>query len=177
MTNTDSYVRWRLAWFAVSIAVVALDQLTKFVFVTLLADGPIAVFSFFTLRLACNSGAAFSILQGYTELLAVVGILFSAFFTYEIWRLDRSSTVMGIAYSLLLAGAVGNSIDRVAVGCVTDFIHLHYGSFSYPVFNVADTAITCGVTIWIIVLLWELRPAQRKSQSTADSQSDVEQGV
>jgi signal peptidase II len=58
-----------------------------------------------------------------------------------------------IAFALILAGTIGNLIDRVARGLVIDFIYFHHASFSYPVFNVADSAITVGVAV-ILLLSW-----------------------
>src|SRR5207245_7190986 len=66
--------------------------------------------------------------------------------------LARRSTPLGsgIAYALILGGTIGNLIDRLERGVVTDFIYFHHNSFSYPVFNLADSAITVGVAIILL---------------------------
>jgi signal peptidase II len=64
-----------------------------------------------------------------------------------------TTTSHAIAFALILAGTIGNLIDRVARGLVIDFIYFHHASFSYPVFNVADSAITIGVAL-ILLLSW-----------------------
>ena len=60
---------------------------------------------------------------------------------------------MAAAFALVLGGTIGNLIDRMSRGLVTDFIYLHHGGFSYPVFNVADSAITVGVAL-ILIFTW-----------------------
>ena len=141
------------AWYALSLGLVCADQLTKLSAVAGLQDGPTYVLPFLALRLACNTGAAFSILQGLSGLLAVVGVVFGAYFGWLIWTLRARDRVLGIVYSLILAGAVGNVIDRIARGCVVDFVHVHYGWFNFPVFNLADSAITIGAVTWLVWLL------------------------
>src|ERR1700730_2021158 len=67
----------------------------------------------------------------------------------------RRTTTMSwsIAFALILAGTIGNLIDRIARGVVIDFIYLHHASLNYPVFNIADSAITVGVAL-ILLLSW-----------------------
>jgi signal peptidase II len=101
-----------------------------------------------------NPGAAFSLFatmpsefrQVFFILLSVVAIIVLGAL------LARSSTALSsaIAYALILGGTIGNLIDRVTQGRVVDFIYFHHRSFSYPVFNVADSAITIGVIIALL---------------------------
>jgi len=74
----------------------------------------------------------------------------------------RTTTMLSsIAYALILGGTIGNLIDRIAHGLVTDFIWFHHLSFSYPVFNLADSSITVGVAL-ILILSW-LSPSDSPS--------------
>jgi signal peptidase II len=68
-----------------------------------------------------------------------------------------TTTSYAVAFGLILGGTIGNLVDRVSRGLVTDFIYFHHASFNYPVFNVADSAITAGVGL-ILILSW-LEPA------------------
>ena len=74
---------------------------------------------------------------------------------------DRRTLAMGLA--LVLGGAVGNVIDRSSYGYVVDFILLHYQEWSYPAFNIADSAITCGV----ILILYDGVVLDRRRQRAA----------
>ena len=128
--------------------IVVVDQYTKYVATAELLDGAVSVLPFLSFRYFCNTGAAFSILQGFTHFLTFVGVAFVIYFSWEIWRLrriEKPPVLFVAALTLILAGAGGNLIDRALQGCVVDFIHLHYDWFNFPIFNVADSAVCmCG---------------------------------
>ena len=152
-------------------ALVGIDQVTKYLATTHFLDGAVGVLPFLTLRYFCNSGAAFSILQDYTWFLIVVGFVFVGYFSWELWRLRKVEVVppfFVIAVTLILAGATGNLVDRVMAGCVVDFIHVHYGWFNFPIFNVADMAVCCGAASWIL----EAFLARRREKSALVTDSD-----
>ena len=159
-------------WYVFAILIVAADQLTKYIAVNELVldqfgERVVDVLPFLSFRFACNTGAAFSILQDLNYWLAAVGVLLSAYFGYLIYRLRISQRLEGTAFSLILAGALGNFIDRISHGCVIDFIHVHYGSFNFPIFNLADSSITVGVSVWILALVLEWR-RERENESTSE---------
>lgn len=141
-------------WIApvVVVVVVALDQLTKAWAVRNLTENlPQAVVgSVLEWRLSYNSGAAFSLFQGFTPLLAVLAVVIAAFLVRAVRRADDALLV--VALSLVLGGALGNLVDRVGRadgfldGKVVDFIHITH----WPTFNVADSAITVGA----LALIW-----------------------
>lgn len=134
------------------------DQLTKWVALGNMRFGEsIELLPFFAWTLACNTGAAFSMFQGYGWVFGVVAVVVSAYLIYEIIRLPAGALLEGTAYGLILAGALGNLADRLIRGCVVDFIHVRYGWFDFPVFNVADSAITVGAITWILAMLLEMR--------------------
>ena len=155
-------------WYALAAAVLAADQASKRVALDNLVFGAsVDVLPFLSWTLTCNTGAAFSMLQGYGWLLAVVAAVVSAYLAFEIWRMastTRGFRLEGLAYSLIMAGALGNLVDRLTRACVVDFVHVHYGWFNYPVFNVADSAITVGAAVWIGLLLF-----QRDKRSQQDA--------
>jgi signal peptidase II len=97
-----------------------------------------------------NTGAAWGMLPNQTGLLAVFSLVVA---TILLWRFDylvETWAERAIALALVLSGIVGNLIDRVFRGEVVDFILLFYRSFHWPAFNVADSAITCGVAVFVI---------------------------
>ena len=155
-----------IRWYFLAAGVLALDQATKWIALGTLERGDsINVLPFLSWTLTCNTGAAFSMFQGYSWVFAVAAVAVSAFLIFEIWRL-RSPWLEGASYGLVLAGALGNLTDRLIHECVVDFIHVHYGWFNFPVFNVADSAITVGAAGWIGLLAVDmLRRRTGRSQS------------
>ena len=147
-------------WYALAAGLVVGDQASKRIALDQLVPGvSVDVLPFLSWTLTCNKGAAFSMFQGYGWLFAAVAVLVSAYLAFEIWRLakmerSRRTRWEGAACTLIMAGALGNLVDRVTHGCVVDFVHVHYGWFNYPVFNVADSAITVGAAVWIGLLVF-----------------------
>jgi signal peptidase II len=136
--------------------IVALDQLSKLVVDHTLRYGQrIELLPFFDLTLVYNRGAAFSFLaQGtgwqrwFLISIALVAIVFI------IWLMrtqTQQSKRLMLALTLVLAGAIGNLIDRLAYGHVVDFLLLYWHPWYYPAFNVADAAISVGA----ILLIWD----------------------
>jgi len=127
--------------------VVALDQLTKqFITRTMeLGDSNPIIDNFLYITYHRNSGAAFGILQGrmiffyIITAIAIIGIV--------IWlsKLNlKEEKLLAIALALILGGAVGNFIDRVIYQSVIDFVYTRWWGYSFPIFNVADVALTIG---------------------------------
>lgn len=149
-------------WMAVAAAVMAFDQGTKWLASAELALGErVAVLPFFSWVLWHNDGAAFSILSGLGGwqrwfFVALAGG-FSIFIVYELRRLRVGDWPQGLAYGLILGGALGNMIDRLTTGYVVDFVLFHYKSWYFPAFNVADAALTCGAALWILCMIRDAR--------------------
>jgi signal peptidase II len=136
-------------------ALIALDQLTKWIAVRALDFGervPV-IPGFFDFTLVYNRGAAFSFLAGaggwQRWFFTGIGIAAAVFI---VWMLARhgSQRLFDFALSLILAGAIGNVIDRVGQGKVTDFVLLYWRGWHWPAFNVADMAITFGAALLIV---------------------------
>ena len=151
-----------MIWLGIAIIVVLIDQLSKITMTRLLAFGqsePVA--SFFNLVMVYNRGAAFSFLSdqpGWQRyFFAGISVVASLFI---LWMLKRNpgQRLFCWALALILGGAVGNLIDRVAYGHVIDFLDFHLGGWHWPAFNVADSAITIGA---ILFVLDELRRVNR----------------
>ena len=149
-------------WLTLAALIVVADQLTKYFAVQFLAGGKvIAVTPFFNLLLVYNRGAAFSILAdapGWQRgLFIAIALAASAWILYLL-RSHPHQRLFALALSLVLAGAVGNVIDRIFIGAVVDFLDFHALGYHWPAFNVADSAISCGA----VLLIWDaLRPGRK----------------
>jgi signal peptidase II len=138
-------------WPLLSLVIVAADQVTKLMVVDSLTYlQRIPILPVLDLVRLHNTGAAFSFLadaSGWQNwLFAGVAIVVSgAIFWWLVTLPEGGRRVLSLGLALVLGGAIGNLIDRVLYGYVVDFILFYYHEWSYPAFNIADTAITCGV--------------------------------
>lgn len=132
----------------VSLLIIILDQLTKWL-VRETVTAAIPLTSFLSLTNIQNTGIGFGLLQGYGWILTIVIVLIISTLLWYYPRVPQE-LLPQITYAFIIGGAVGNLIDRLVFGKVTDFI-----SFSFwPAFNVADMAITVGV-IGLVVYYWK----------------------
>ncbi len=139
-------------YFFLSLLLILLDQITKLlVYGYIKPYNSIIINDFFSLTHVHNYGAAFSFLadqSGWQRyFLSGVSLLASIAIIIWMYRIEAGQVLKLSALSILLAGAVGNLIDRFFLGFVIDFIDLHYQTFYWPVFNVADILITVGVAL------------------------------
>jgi signal peptidase II len=141
-------------YYLISFVVIALDQWTKSLAVTELANGFIKVTDFFSLILAYNKGAAFSFLSdagGWQRwFFTAVAVGVSVVLVVWIYRLKQHEKLLAIALALVLGGAIGNVYDRIMLGHVVDFILVHYQDNYFPAFNIADSAISVGAALLIL---------------------------
>ncbi|HVF73686.1 MAG TPA: signal peptidase II [Acidimicrobiales bacterium] len=128
-------------------AVVVLDQLTKEWALRALVDGPVHLFWTLRLNLSINSGVAFGLGRGSGPIIVVLGVLVLAVILVAT-RKAELTTWTGAAAGLVVGGAVGNLVDRVfrGHGGVVDFIDFQW----WPIFNVADAAISVGAVLLIL---------------------------
>jgi signal peptidase II len=113
-----------------------------------------------------NTGAAFGIAQGYPEIFKALTILaIAAIFLHKI-ATSNTAASYHLALSLVLSGAVGNLIDRLRYNYVIDFIDIGLGDWRWPAFNIADSAITVGVGLLLILSYFETRPLEPDSTGT-----------
>lgn len=145
-----------LPWLWLSALIIALDQITKRLIVARFElYERIEVWPMFELTRLHNTGAAFSFLSdasGWQRwFFIVLGLIVAALVTIWLSRLPRSEhKSLALALSLVVGGAIGNVFDRVSLGYVVDFVHLHYDRWYFPAFNVADSAITVGAVILLV---------------------------
>lgn len=144
--------RWT-RWLWIAAAVLAADVATKqAVLAHFRPGGELPVTSFFSLVLAFNPGAAFSFLAGHGGwqrwLFSGIAVVASVAI---VWLLRRGGSALYCAgLALILGGALGNLWDRLTLGMVVDFLLFHWRGWSYPAFNVADSAITVGAGLLIV---------------------------
>lgn len=148
--------------------VLVLDQLTKWIVLNHLMIPPqtIRVTSFFNVILTWNRGVSFGLLSTHHTygpwLLAGVAITFALMIT--VWICRAETKWMALAFGMVLGGALGNLIDRIRFGAVTDFLDFHAYGYHWYTFNIADTAIVLGVALIVLEYLKELWQ-QRKTNN------------
>lgn len=145
----------KIIYFGIAILAIALDQLTKWMastYLTLHEQNP--VMPSFNLTLMHNYGAAFSFLSnagGWQRwFFTIVAVVISIVLIVWITRLKPTERWLGVSLALVLGGAIGNLIDRVAYGYVVDFIQWYYDKFYWPAFNIADSAIFVGAGMLLL---------------------------
>jgi signal peptidase II len=151
-----------LIYLWLSAAVIALDQLSKAVIErTLGLYQSIAVLPVLEITRLHNTGAAFSFLAdaaGWQRwLFTALAFIVSAALVIWLRRIDGAARVLASAVALILAGALGNVIDRLRLGHVIDFVHAHWGEHYFPAFNIADSAITIGAALLLLDAWFEPR--------------------
>ncbi|SFN20473.1 signal peptidase II [Dokdonella immobilis] len=142
-----------LSWLLLSVAIVIADQLSKLAILAhfQLHETLPLIPGLLNLTLAFNDGAAFSFLQnagGWQRwFFTVLAFGVSAVLVVWLRRTSRGDWRTALPLSLVVGGAIGNVIDRVRLGHVVDFIDVHYAGWSFPAFNVADSAISVGAVL------------------------------
>ena len=168
MTKRDFI--WKFAYLAIAGGVFLIDQSTKaWAIRTLRFGGDMPVIpGLLNFAYAENTGVAFSMLDdgGSTGRwgLSIVAMIAGTLVVYFFWRTPRSDDRILGALALLLAGIVGNVVDRIRLGFVIDFIDVQFGSWHYPTFNVADMAIVAGAGLLIIdMFLSKKKEAEKRA--------------
>ncbi len=144
-----------LKWLWLAFLSLSLDQASKIAIdKTFTLYESIAIVPFFNLTYVHNTGAAFSFLSeagGWQRwFFAALAIIMSTIMTIWLTKLKGNETLLAVALSLILGGAIGNLIDRLAYGYVIDFLDVYYGTYHWPAFNIADSAITVGVALMLV---------------------------
>ena len=158
---------WR--WLPLTVVMIVLDQITKWLILQHFSYGErLNLLPVLDLTLAYNPGAAWSFLaaeSGWQRWL-FTGLSIAVSIALVVWlrRLKaRSQGLLACALSLILAGALGNVIDRIRFGHVIDFILVYWDEHAFPIFNVADSAITIGAAMLLLDALLETRRSKVQS--------------
>jgi signal peptidase II len=145
--------------------IIIIDQITKAIALAHLVPGvPVELTRWLSLTLVMNTGLAFGLLAGvppsWRWIVAVLSVLALAVLARVAIRVLPTDGWPGrVAVGLIFGGAVGNLIDRVRWGGVVDFVDAHWRSYHWPAFNVADSAITVGVALLALRLLFRAPPS------------------
>jgi len=161
-----------MLWIIITVVVVILDQVTKHLVVQNIDLGeqiPI-IDQFFYLTLHMNPGAAWGILKNGRIFFLIIVPIISAVVIY--YMLKNKNKFLRFSLSLILAGAVGNYIDRVFTGEVTDFLLFYIGSYPFPVFNVADIAVTCGTILLAIYVFFIYKEPVREDVTGKNTEQE-----
>lgn len=159
-----------LAWLLVSALIVVLDLWTKNIASEALTlYRPVELTSWLNMTLAHNYGAAFSFLSDaggwqrwlFTGLASVVTVVLVVW----LFRLPSEEKLTAAALGLIIGGAIGNLVDRINNGYVVDFIDVYYRDWHWPAFNLADSAITCGVILLLLSGLFLSVSEKRSAES------------
>ncbi|MFB5759333.1 signal peptidase II [Paenibacillus medicaginis] len=156
-----------MIFYVVAFIVFLLDQGTKYLIATRMELGETipVIGSFFQITSHRNQGAAFGILQGQRELFIVITVVVVIAIIWYLRKTVRNGQkLLPFGLSLVLGGAIGNFLDRAIAGEVVDFARFNFGSYTFPIFNIADSAIVVGVAIIILDTLLESR-RQKESSS------------
>lgn len=149
-----------IIYYIIALAIIALDQFTKYLVKTNMELGesiPL-IPDVFHLTSHRNMGAAFGILQNQRIFFILITIAVVIGIVIAMKRIGHTQPRTALALSLVLGGAIGNFIDRASTGQVVDF--LHFILINFPIFNVADMAITIGVGLMLLDMLLDSKRAR-----------------
>ncbi len=149
-----------MRYYIISLIVIIFDQATKILTKKYMSlhDSREVLGDFVRLTFIKNPGMAFGIELGNKTLFTILSIIASIVIFIYLLKTKGDKKYVKTALALILGGAIGNLIDRVLYGSVVDFVDVGFGDLRWPVFNVADAAVTVGMIILIAVILFEKKP-------------------
>ncbi|EDL64111.1 signal peptidase II [Bacillus sp. SG-1] len=151
-------------YYLIALIVVALDQLTKWLIVRNMTEGQsiTVIEDLFYITSHRNQGAAWGILQGQMWFFYIITIAVIIGIVYYLEKQAKGDKLFSISLALLLGGAIGNFIDRLFRKEVVDFLNTYIFQYDFPIFNIADAALTFGVGLLIINMLLEERREKKE---------------
>lgn len=152
-------IKYIILSLCVILLIMILDQITKYIALhNLVRSLPITFF--FSLTLSFNQGISFGMFNNPETNQMILIIINLIIVISLLWSIDINRI---IPYSLIIGGAFGNIIDRLMIGAVIDFLHLHYDNYHFPIFNVADIAISIGCILLLIIDFIQLKKSTKDS--------------
>ena len=140
---------------ALSSVIVVLDQITKYavrIFFPL-GESKTVLYSFFNLTYVRNTGAVWGWFQHQNEWLALVSLAVIFLIVFFYYYLINGQVICSVAIGCITGGIIGNLIDRIRLGWVTDFLDFYWNDSHWPSFNIADSAICVGVCFYLLTSL------------------------
>ncbi|MFX3636294.1 MAG: signal peptidase II [Candidatus Pristimantibacillus sp.] len=169
----------RFYYYWIALLVFVVDFITKKIIATQLelTETISVIGNFFLITSHRNRGAAFGILQEQRLFFIIVTVVIVAAIIWYIQVSRKSAKAwLMVGLGLVLGGAVGNFLDRALYGEVVDFLMFNFGSYGFPIFNVADSAICCGVALILIDTLLAAKDEKKKASNGEDKgQNEHEQ--
>src|SRR5512140_438721 len=172
--RTDDYIgtphAMRKYHFLIAVLIVLLDRATKWLVAgnTSLNDSIVVLPGFFRLTHVQNTGAAFGLFadsssEWKVSILVVFSLLALVVVSALLWKNSHAMTTTGVGLSLILGGALGNLWDRLISGHVVDFFDFYLGSYHWPAFNIADSAIVVGALLLVSEILFAHSPTEQNA--------------
>ncbi|TYR77593.1 lipoprotein signal peptidase [Rossellomorea vietnamensis] len=151
-------------YYLIALVVVALDQLSKWLIVRNMTEGQsiTVIENLFYITSHRNQGAAWGILQGQMWFFYIITIGVIIGIVYYLEKQAKGNKLFSLSLALLLGGAIGNFIDRLFRKEVVDFLNTYIFQYDFPIFNIADAALTIGVVMMIITMLLEERREKKE---------------
>ncbi len=164
-----------MIWILLSVFITIIDQVTKHFVLQNIGIGEMipVIDKFFYLTLYMNSGAAFSILKDGRPFFLVITPIVAILIIFIMFK--NKNRFLSFTLAIILGGTMGNYIDRVVAGEVTDFLLFYIGSYPFPVFNVADIALTCGTILIGIYVTFFYKEPEKKGKTGIAAQSEIEE--
>ncbi|WP_405117079.1 signal peptidase II [Paenibacillus sp. FSL K6-1217] len=155
-----------MVYFLIALIVFLIDQGTKYLIATRLelAEQIPVIKDFFIITSHRNRGAAFGILEGQQWFFIVITVIVVCGIVWYLNKARKTRKLLPTALALVLGGAVGNFLDRILSGEVVDFLMFNFGSYTFPIFNVADSCIVVGVGLIILDTLLEVKGEQEVTE-------------
>jgi signal peptidase II len=164
-----------MLWIAIAIAIVALDQASKFLIINNINLGqqiPV-IGDFFNITHWKNTGAAWGILENGRLFFIPFTIVLSAVLIRIHMKSD--SKFLKLSITIILGGALGNFIDRAFRGSVVDFLQFIFGSYQFPIFNVADSFVVIGTALMVYYILFMQKENEKKeAENKAFKNKEIE---
>jgi len=155
-----------MIWILISVVVIVIDRISKYAVVNNIETGEMipVVDKLFYLTLHKNPGAAWGILQNCRMFFLILTPVIAAFIVYLM--IKNKHGLLRFSLALILGGALGNYIDRLLEGKVTDFLLVYIGNYEFPIFNAADIAVTCGTILLAIyvIFIYKESPAKNRDE-------------
>lgn len=153
-----------VVYYLLALIIIALDQITKILVVKNmdLHESIPVIDHFLYITSHRNTGAAWGILAGQMWFFYIVTIIVIGVLVYYIQKMAKTHVLVGLSLGLMLGGAIGNFIDRIMRQEVVDFVDTYIFGYNFPIFNVADAALSVGVCLLIIYMLFEEKLLKEK---------------
>lgn len=170
-THIKNEVTCLVIYYLIAFIVFVIDQLTKYVIATKLElwDQISVIGNFFLITSHRNTGAAFGILENQRYFFIIITIVVVIGIVWYIQKMKNTGNkLLPFALSLVLGGALGNFLDRALTGEVVDFLQFNFGTYTFPIFNIADSCIVIGVALIIIDSFREMSLEKKQAKQVEE---------